>query len=57
MELYLRVHLAVSEGQDLLDGGAGNDIFWIGDVGTDTFLGGSGTDTIRLLVLLPEQLP
>ncbi|RYE52295.1 MAG: calcium-binding protein, partial [Rhizobiaceae bacterium] len=36
-------------GNDLLDGGDGDDIFWIRDVDTDTFVGGAGTDSVKLL--------
>ncbi|UVC10285.1 hypothetical protein IHQ71_06685 [Rhizobium sp. TH2] len=36
-------------GRDLLDGGEGDDIFWIGDIDMDTFVGGAGTDAVRLM--------
>jgi Ca2+-binding RTX toxin-like protein len=43
-------HLYGDGDNDLLDGGEGNDTFWIGgnSTGIDTFVGGLGTDTVKL---------
>lgn len=44
------------DGNDDYDGGAGNDLFVIGDQSYDSFLGGTGSDTIRVEGLGQYQL-